>query len=178
MISNMWDWKQVCRPEFWEDYCFSSLFLSALPSYWAFDQWHWTDRWYSVLSCFCAVKWKSVMFTQSSDWKKSLHRTFEAHHALSFPGILSLSTPLCSNFFCHAGILTIFWYARHAVQSARKVFSKIASSPPSNLCVKVTFSITLSVTVLFKSSNHLPLYTLLIPFAYIVSVLALGAQFF
>lgn len=91
---------------------------------------------------------------------------------------LFLSTPLCSDFFCHTGLLTIFWYARHAVQSARKVFSKIASSPPSNLCVKVTFSITLSVTVLFKSSNHLPLYTLLIPFAYIVSVLALGTQFF
>ena len=100
------------------------------------------------------------------------------HLSLSQGSSLFIYSPLCSCFFCCAGLLTIFWYARHAVQSARKVFSKIASSPPSNLCVKVTFSVILSVTILFKSSNHLPLYTLLIPFAYIVFMLVLSAQFF
>lgn len=126
----MWAEARVSRPEFCEDYCFfffiPQCFASILGIWSVVLNWLVTFCPHAFVCC--EVKLRGVH--PEFKWERSPCTGLLRPTMISFPGSsILIYSPLCSYFFCHAGLLKI------CLPGMLESLSKIASSPPlKSLC--------------------------------------------
>lgn len=113
---------------------------------WVFDHWYWP-----VLSCFCAVKMKLNNFHPEFKFNaKVLKQGFWGPTWSLFPIL-----PFHLFFFSLFTFLLPLWASYDPFNMPGILFTLLGMpSPWWHFCAKVTFTIRLSTTILFKSVNQ------------------------